>query len=283
MTVYKIKDLEILSGVKAHTIRMWEKRYGLLKPERTDTKIRMYSDKDLLMLLNVALLNKNGKKISHIVNMSNDQIAQEVLSLDDKMSEDSLVEKLILALIQMDKRLFLHNFHKIVAEEGLFEAFSGRLRNFLTRIGVMWQVGTIDPAQEHFVSNMMRNSLIAATEKIEENPNPEKRFILFLPENEWHEISLLLYNYKLLKDGYATVYLGQSVPDQALINTISRFNVDALVTSFITAVDESHILNYFQNLVENHSLPIYTGAELLSNLSTPIPSGIHKVTDLFKD
>ncbi|SFT91309.1 DNA-binding transcriptional regulator, MerR family [Lishizhenia tianjinensis] len=282
MTVYKIKDLEILSGVKAHTIRMWEKRYGLLKPERTDTKIRMYSDKDLMVLLNVALLNKNGKKISHIVNMSDDQISQEVMAIDDKVSQDSLVDKMILALIQMDKKLFLANFHKIIAEEGLFEAFSGRLRSFLTRIGVMWQVGTIDPAQEHFVSNMMRNTLIAATENLEENPKPEKLFILFLPENEWHEISLLLYNYKLLKDGYATVYLGQSVPDQALINTIARFKVDALVTSFITAVDEDHILEFFTTLSKNHQLPIYTGAEMLDSLSKPLPASIHKVTDLFK-
>ncbi|MDX1446633.1 MerR family transcriptional regulator [Lishizhenia sp.] len=282
MTVYKIKDLEILSGVKAHTIRMWEKRYGLLKPERTDTKIRMYSDKDLMVLLNVALLNKNGKKISHIVNMSDDQIAQEIMSIDDAMSEDSLVDKLILALIQMDKHLFLHNFHKIIGEEGLFEAFSGRLRSFLTRIGVMWQVGTIDPAQEHFVSNMMRNTLISATENIKENPNPKKLFLLFLPENEWHEISLLLYNYKLLKDGYATVYLGQSVPEQALVNTIGRFKVDALVTSFVTATDEDHIVRFFSALSQNHQLPIYTGAEMLESLSQPIPAGIHKVTDLFK-
>lgn len=282
MTVYKIKDLEILSGVKAHTIRMWEKRYGLLKPERTDTKIRMYTDKDLICLLNVALLNKNGKKISHIVNMSNEQIAKEIITLDGVDTDDSLVDKLIIALIQMDKTLFLNNFHKILREDGIYEAFCGRLRSFLSRIGVMWQVGTIDPAQEHFVSNIMRNALIAATERVSENKNPEKLFLLFLPENEWHEISLLLYNFKLLKDGYGTIYLGQSVPEEALNNTLSRFKVDALVTSFVTAMDDQTILGFFKRLSETFKLPIYTGGDQIESLKSTLPKKVMQVSDLFK-
>jgi len=227
MAEYKIKDLETLTGIKAHTIRIWEKRYGLISPERTETQIRTYDDSDLTMLLNIALLNKKGVKISKIASMSPGQISDKVGEVLENTSDDICSEKLILALIELDENVLVP---------------------FLDRIGVMWLVGTINPAQEHFISNLIRQKVISEIDKLTVPKRTKHAVMLFLPEHEWHEISLLFYQYVLRKNGIDTIYLGQSLPYDSLIQTIDKFKPSAVVTSWLTSVDPKFMQNYFKRL-----------------------------------
>jgi DNA-binding transcriptional MerR regulator len=260
MAEYKIKDLEALTGIKAHTIRIWEKRYNLISPERTDTLIRTYTDEDLTNLLSVALLNKNGIKISKIVDMGKEQISKKVWDLKFSKNENSSQEKLILALIELDEDLFRNTLQSLIDSVGLEETFSSHLIPFLDRIGIMWIVGTIHPAQEHFISNLIRQKVISEIDKLSVPNNDIKPVMLYLPEHEWHEISLLYYQYILRRNGINTVYLGQSLPYDSLLLTIEKLAPRALVTSWLTAVDEKYMINYFKQLSNDiDGIEIYAG------------------------
>lgn len=251
MAEYKIKDLETLTGVKAHTIRIWEKRYGLISPERTDTHIRTYDDQDLMMLLNIALLNKNGVKISKIAELSPDQISCKVSEFMNNPSEDMCLDKLILALIELDEALFKSTIEEQFAHQGVESTFVNVLIPFLDRIGVMWMVGTINPAQEHFMSSLIRQKIISEHDKL---PIPKRKahpVMLFLPEHEWHELSLLFYHFVLRKAGFDTVYLGQSLPYDSLLQTLEKIKPAALITSWLTSVDQRFMQNYFKQLAED--------------------------------
>ena len=260
MAEYKIKDLEALTGIKAHTIRIWEKRYNLISPERTDTLIRTYTDEDLTNLLSVALLNKNGIKISKIVDMGKEQISKKVWDLKFSKNENSSQEKLILALIELDEDLFRNTLQSLIDSVGLEETFASHLIPFLDRIGIMWIVGTIHPAQEHFISNLIRQKVISEIDKLSVPNNDIKPVMLYLPEHEWHEISLLYYQYILRRNGMNTVYLGQSLPYDSLLLTIEKLAPRALVTSWLTAVDEKYMINYFKQLSNDiDGIEIYAG------------------------
>ncbi len=260
MAEYKIKDLEALTGIKAHTIRIWEKRYNLISPERTDTLIRTYTDEDLTNLLSVALLNKNGIKISKIVDMGKEQISKKVWDLKFSKNENSSQEKLILALIELDEDLFRNTLQSLIDSVGLEETFASHLIPFLDRIGIMWIVGTIHPAQEHFISNLIRQKVISEIDKLSVPNNDIKPVMLYLPEHEWHEISLLYYQYILRRNGINTVYLGQSLPYDSLLLTIEKLTPRALVTSWLTAVDEKYMINYFKQLSNDiDGIEIYAG------------------------
>jgi DNA-binding transcriptional MerR regulator len=260
MAEYKIKDLETLTGIKAHTIRIWEKRYGLISPERTETLIRTYSDEELTMLLNIAMLNKHGLKISKIAKMNPEQISSKVWDLMGEPSVDSCTEKFILALLDLNEALFKDTLQFLIDEKGLEATFRENLIPFLDRIGVMWLVGTINTAQEHFISNLIRQKIISAIDKLEVPTAKENPVMLFLPEHEWHEISLLFYHYSIRRSGLYTMYLGQSLPYDALLECIERFKPKAIVTSWLTAVDNNYMKNFFKQLYKDaNELPIYAG------------------------
>lgn len=235
-STYSISDLEKLSGIKAHTIRIWEKRYGVISPGRTGTNIRYYTNEDLKKLLNISLLNQHGYKISDISSMSAGELGAKVASVAMAHS-DNREKRLLLSLLQMDEPLFTKVFDDMVAEEG-FEGAIGRVVfPFFRQIGIMWQVGTINPAQEHFFSNLIRSKIIAATDLISTSPtDPAVTVILFLPEDELHEIALLFYHYAFRKRGYKTIYLGQSVPYESLTRVYSITNPSIVVTSMTSPV-----------------------------------------------
>jgi DNA-binding transcriptional MerR regulator len=281
MADYKIKDLETLTGVKAHTIRIWEKRYGFVNPDRTDTQIRTYSDQELTMLLNVAMLNKTGMKISHIAQLNSDEIASKVWEIKSNPNDDLGIEKLILALVEMDEVLFHHTLSDLVKSVGLFNTFLDYLIPFLDRIGVMWLVGSINTAQEHFISHLIRQRVIAETDKLEIPSKTEAPIMLFLPEHEWHEISLLFYQYVLRKKGINTVYLGQSLPFDSLIECIDKIKPKALLTSWLTSVDEKFLINYFKNLGrEAKSIKIYAGGYQIGKHSEALKDMVYQVNDV---
>lgn len=281
MAEYKIKDLETLSGVKAHTIRIWEKRYNLLSPDRTDTQIRQYSDEDLVILLNVCLLYKHGVKISHIANMDMPQIQSKVANIQGLHTTQDSYEQLILALLTLDENLFRNTLSALIDEVGLCDTFTKHLIPFLDRIGVMWLVGSINPSQEHFISNLIRQKIISEIDKLPIPTDQNNSIMLFLPEHEWHEISLLFYQFILREKGIHTVYLGQSLPYDSLIQCINQLKPKALVTSWLTAVEEKFMENYFKQLKEEiGAVPIYAGGFQIKSNANKIKSWVTEIEDI---
>ena len=229
MGEYKIKDIEVLTGIKAHTLRMWEKRYRILIPERTNTQIRTYTDSELSYLLNISLLNKSGYKISKIASLSEIEINDLVWKIKVSNELDNSGEKLIIALIHLDELLFRDTLNDLIKQNGLENTFTYHLIPFLDRIGVMWLVGSITPAQEHFISNLIRQKLISEIDKLSIPSQEERPIMLFLPEHEWHELGLLYYQFLLRNKGIHTIYLGQSLPFESALDCIRSFNPKALI------------------------------------------------------
>jgi MerR family transcriptional regulator, light-induced transcriptional regulator len=281
MAGYKIRDLEVLTGIKAHTIRMWEKRYGLLTPQRTDTQIRTYSDQELLLLLNVSLLNKKGFKISRIAGMSTEQIFDASKSIQDKGDPDTAIEQFIVSVLKLDEQLFHQTFGELIEKNSLSRIFSEQIIPFLQRIGVMWLVGTINPAQEHFISNLIRQKIIAAIDSLPV-PDPElPKIILYLPEHEWHEISLLVYHYHLRSRGLNSIYLGQALPYDALLKSIEILKPEILISSWLTGMEAQNILNYFHQVLKDcETLRILAGGYQIDQIAHLLPENIQRIQKL---
>jgi MerR family transcriptional regulator, light-induced transcriptional regulator len=267
MAEYKIRELEVLTGIKAHTIRIWEKRYGILKPERTETQIRTYSDSELTLLLNVALLNKSGVKISNIAKMSELEITNRVMEIENAPTSCMSIDKLVLSLVEMDEKLFHKTLNHLVKDHGLESTFNDYLIPFLQRIGVMWRVGSINPAQEHFMSVLIRQKLISEIDRMDIPERTDRSILLFLPEHEQHEISLLFYQYFLRSMGVHTIYLGQGVPYDSLLESVERTKPTAILTSWLTSVDEKFMINFFKNLNKDlKGIKVYAGgAQILTH------------------
>jgi DNA-binding transcriptional MerR regulator len=249
MAQYSIKDLEKLSGIQAHTIRIWEKRYRLVIPRRTDTNIRVYSDEDLKRLLNVALLNHNGLKISKIARLNEDSIKQEILNLSSNINNHgNHIDNLIMAMVELNEHTFESTIQTVSEQDGFESAFVHVVYPFLNKIGVLWQTGHINPAQEHFASSLIKQKLFAAIDAIPTNQSSEHKFIIFLPEGEYHELGLLFFHYLIKKSGYYSVYLGQSVPLDDLVTIQQSYHANYLLTSLTTSIQEIAILEYLEKL-----------------------------------
>jgi len=278
---YKIKDLEKLSGIKAHTIRVWEKRYGLFCPQRTDTKRRLYSDQELIQLLNVCILYNSGIKISHIALMDDFYIQNKVTEVMIGTPLNSSSEKLLLSLVSIDEQLFSDTLDLLIQKKGLPLTFSNYLIPFLNRIGVMWLVGTIRPCQEHFISNIIRQKVISSYDKLPIPDKNQEAVLLFLPENEWHELGLLFYNYILRFKKKRTVYLGQSMPYDDLIKCFNLLNPSAVITSWLTIADQKTVLNYFQRLKKDvGDVPIYAGGAQISKYQSSLKDFVIEINSL---
>ena len=281
MARYSIKELENLSGIKAHTIRIWEKRYGILKPDRTDTNIRFYSDKELKRLLNIVILNRFGIKISHIAKLTNPQMIEKVVDISaDSSSAASSIENLVIAMVEMDEFKFDRIMSRYIMNEGFENAIIKIIFPFFEQIGLLWQTGSINPAHEHFVSNLFRQKLMVAIDsiKVTDNKNAEK-VILFLPEGEYHELALLFYNYLIKKSGKLVYYLGSSIPFGDLIETGKMVNPDFLFLSLTLLLNKNGVGKYLKNLSEAFpSQKIFvTGLQIKGNIAN-LPSNVLKVS-----
>ncbi|MBK8309976.1 MAG: MerR family transcriptional regulator [Chitinophagaceae bacterium] len=213
MNAFTIKDLENLSGIKAHTIRIWEQRYGFLKPQRTSTNIRFYSSDELKTILNVALLNKYGFKVSHIDKMQPQEIQERILALTDIAAmQERFVNDLLQAMIDLDMDLFEKILANYIIAKGIERTIIQIIFPFLEKIGILWLTGHIIPAQEHLVTNIIRQKIIVAIDKAESPLVADKTALLFLPESEYHELGLLFLNFILKNRGIKTIYLGANVP-----------------------------------------------------------------------
>ncbi len=244
MAFYSIKDLEKISGIKAHTIRIWERRYNLIEPQRTTTNIRYYNDDDLKRILNVSILNQNGFKISKIAKMDDAQLRERVIDLClDTRNTDVQVESLLVAMLEMNESKFTNVLTNSIIKLGFEATVETILFPFLDRIGILWQAGTINPAQEHFISNLIRQKLIVAIDNEMQNfiPKSDKKIVFFLPENELHEIGLLFYSLIARKEGFNVIYLGASVPIDDLKVVFDVRNANAMFTSFVSSRKKDEI------------------------------------------
>ena len=253
---FSIKDLENLSGVKAHTIRIWEKRYNLLKPQRTETNIRTYNIDSLKKLLNVSFLYNDGLKISKIAGLSEN----EIQNLVEKQAVDSQAEFALKAfktsMFDFDEQLFARTYTDLKAKRSFRDIFFNVFMPLLMEIGTLWQTSTIEPSHESFISELLKRKIILNIEeevlKLKNDIKP--LFVLFLPYKEIHEIGLLYTNYELLAAGHRTIYLGANIPLDSLQNLIESSD-DIVYVSYVTMQPEGkdiyQYIDIFQDKISN--------------------------------
>lgn len=244
-SVFSIKDLENLSGIKAHTIRIWEKRYNILEPMRSTTNIRNYDLSNLQKLLNIVLLHNYGYKISRIAEHSTEKIellVREIIS--EKSSKNHAINAFKMAMINFDQALFFNTYNNLLSEKSFREIFYDVVIPLMNEIGLLWQSGTITPAQEHFISFLIKQKLLINTEKIQilEPTRTDKVFVLYLPENEIHELGLMYLNYEILLNGYKSIYLGESVPIDSLKDMKKYFD-NVIYISYLTVEPNKDLIN----------------------------------------
>jgi len=291
---FSIKDLENLTGIKAHTIRIWEKRYNLLSPNRSDTNIRNYSLLSFQKLLNISFLNNNGLKISKIAELDEEQIPIKVREIASRAKvEDHAINALKMAMINFDQVLFYSTYNNLLENKTFSEIFYSVFLPLLNEIGLLWQTNTITPAHEHFLTVHMKQKILLNTERLQLlEPKPvSKTFVLFLPENEIHDIGLLFINYQLRGKGYHTIFLGESVPMESLTDLLDFFDEITFVSYFTVYPLVQEIPDYIKKfnklLLEKDNTKLFLLGKQLSDVQLdnlyPKTTIFNSIENLIKD
>jgi len=249
-TLFSIKDLENISGIKAHTIRIWEKRYGLLSPQRTDTNIRFYTIKNLQKLLNITLLYNNGVKISKISELNDDEIKLQSRNIiSENAVKNIFINDMKLAMLNFDHTLFESSYQKVLEVLDFRDIYISYFIPFLNELGLLWQTDTINPAHEHFITSLIKQKILTHIERLQHIPSTQKnsRFVLFLPENEIHELGLSYINYEIMSKGFQTIYLGQSIPTECLTSFLGYNDKIIFITYFTIEPELDKIPDYLNN------------------------------------
>lgn len=250
-STFSIKDLENLSGIKAHTIRIWEKRYNVLEPMRTDTNIRLYDLSSLQKLLNITLLHDYGYKISKISKLAPEKINALVADIvSEKSAKNHAISSFKLAMMNFDQSLFFSTYNNLLSEKSFREVFYEVFIPLITEIGYLWQAETISPAHEHFISYLIKQKILINTEKlqIQEPTRNDRIFVLYLPQNEIHELGLMYLNYEILAHGYKTIYLGESVPIESLLDVKKYFDNITFICYATVEPNKSEINPYISEI-----------------------------------
>ncbi len=272
MHSFTIKDLENLSGIKAHTIRIWEQRYSFLKPHRTDTNIRFYSNEELKIILNVALLNKFGFKISHIDKMNESEICEKILSLNQQEAlQERIVNTLIQNMVDLDIEAYEEVLDDFIAAKGIEKTISQIIFPFLEKIGILWLTNHINPGQEHLVTNIIRQKLIVGIESIRSVVKINKSVLLFLPETEYHELSLLFMNYMFKSKGVSTIYLGCSIPLKDVEYLVKLKKPDYIYTHLTSVGTRFNFDRFIENLSKSFpQIPVIISGHLTTTYEKKI-------------
>ena len=253
---FSIKDLENLSGIKAHTIRIWEKRYNVLEPMRTDTNIRFYDLSCLQKLLNITLLHDYGYKISKISKMPEEKIpslVREIIS--QKSAKHHAISSFKMAMMNFDQTLFASTYNNLLSEKSFKEIFYDVFIPLMNEIGFLWQTDTITPAHEHFLSYLVKQKLLINTEKLllVAPTKTDKIFVLYLPMNEIHELGLMYLNYEIISKGYKTIYLGESVPT-ANLKSLKNYFDNIVFVCYATVEPNAAEINQYIKTIEDEVL-----------------------------
>ena len=267
---YSIKDLEHLSGIKAHTLRIWEQRYSFLHPKRTDTNIRLYDDDDLRLILNVSLLRDNGYKISKIAGMDARQISEAVRQITDQQvsHHNEQIHALSLAMLDLDEERFEKIMSTNILQQGFEQTMLQVVFPFLRKIGILWQTGSVTPAQEHFISNLIRQKLIVAIDGCYVSSKDKvRKYLLFLPEGELHELTLLFCYYAIKSRKNKVIYLGQNVPLPDVESTFQLYKPDYVLSVITTNKPTAKTQRYITQLGEKFkdAQILLSGYQLLAN------------------
>ncbi|MEO8582857.1 MAG: MerR family transcriptional regulator [Flavitalea sp.] len=276
MNEFTIKDLENLSGIKAHTIRIWEQRYSFLKPRRSNTNIRYYHTEELKTILNIALLNKYGFKISHINGMTGEAMKNQIYALSQTEAKQEIVfNELLHFMVDLDMRNFEESLDKHIYSIGIDKAITNVIFPFLTRIGILWVTDHIKVAQEHLITNIIRQKFIMGIEQASPLQKSDKKMVLFLPTGEHHELGLLYVHYLLKIRGIEVLYLGADLPAEDL-DYVCRFSKPDYVYSHLTTIPAK--LDIQKYLTEIRSrikiIPIVVSGRLGQHHHNKIPPGI---------
>lgn len=280
---YFIKDIESLTGIRAYTLRIWEQRYELLVPKRTDTNIRYYEEDDLKYLMNIALLNNHGYKISRIASMSRDEVQRHTLFLSENASSNQTqIQGLTQAMMNFEEREFtkILTFH--IMKSGMEDTMMNIVFPFLKHVGVLWLSGSIHVAHEHFITNLIKQRLYATIDQLAVLPSARaKKFILFLPSNENHELPLLFANYILRSRGHHVVYLGSSVMIDDLYQIYKIHEPDAVFTALTTTNPKVPVEVFVQTLIRNFpdSEIIMTGSQVLMSRDLKPHDQLHIIAE----
>lgn len=248
---FSIKDLENLSGIKAHTIRIWEKRYDVLQPMRTDTNIRLYSLESLQKLLNITLLHDYGYKISKISTFSDEKITEMIRDvISNKNAKNHAVNAFKMAMMNFDQELFSNTYNWLQEEKSFKEIFHQVFIPLMEEIGLLWQTDTITPAHEHFISCLILKKILVNIEKVEANKsiNNSKVYVLSLPLNEIHELGLMYLHYEIVSKGYKVVYLGESMPISNLKDLKKHYNSIVFLSYFTIQPERDYINDYVRTM-----------------------------------
>lgn len=276
MNAFTIKDLENLSGIKAHTIRIWEQRYSFLSPSRTDTNIRYYSNDELKTILNIALLNKYGFKISHIDRMTPKEMNEKILSLTQfQAQQERIVNELVTNMVDLNMEAFEALLGNHIMAKGIEKTITQIIFPFLEKIGILWLTNHVNPAQEHLVTNIIRQKLIVGIESANSHINLNKTILLFLPESEYHELGILFMYYMLKSRGAKVVYLGANVPLKDIVYVAELKKPDFLYTH-LTSVAGNFIFEKFINNI-TQKLPqfqVVVSGQVVGGYKKAIPSNI---------
>jgi DNA-binding transcriptional MerR regulator len=281
---FSIKDIEAVTGIKGHTLRIWEQRYGIVIPKRTETNIRFYDDNDLKKLLNISLLNNHGFKISEIAKMQAQEINTEVLKLSTiQNAHEAQIKAFITAMLEFNEIAFNQQLSSCFIQFGIEYTLLNIFFPLLNEIGILWQIGSIQPSHEHFVTNIIKQKLYVAIDgQVGRFNKSSKRFLLFLPENEKHSIGLLFANYLIRSRGHEVLYLGQEVPLSDLKDAFKNDNPDYILTLMSCAQPHIDKNEFVQFLRENwpKSMLLLTGSQfLMANIN---PSEMVKMIHNFE-
>jgi len=258
MGQFSIKEIEQLTGIRAHTLRIWEQRYDLPKPKRSGGNVRYYDDTDLRLLLNISLLNRNGLKISEITKLTEKEIGARVDLLASSEGGMSVqIHAMLSAMLDLDESRFNRVLTSCVLQSGLERTMMEVVFPFMSKIGLLWQTGSLNTAYEHFMSALLRQKLIVAIDGQDEKLLPApKNFLLFLPEGEYHELGLLFGHYLIKSAGHRVLYLGANMPLDNLESIGQHFSPDYILTSLTSA------------------LPIFNQTDFTAQLSQKFPSAV---------
>ena len=292
-SVFSIKDLENLSGIKAHTIRIWEKRYNVLEPMRTDTNIRFYDLASLQKLLNITLLHNHGYKISKISKYPPERIPTLVREIvTEKSVKHHAINAFKMAMINFDQTLFVTTYNTLLSEKSFREIFHDVFIPLLNEIGLLWQTNTISPSHEHFMTHLIKQKLMVNTEKIQINEptNTEKIFVLFLPTNEIHELGMMFLNYEILLNGYKSIYLGENVPIEDL-RDVKKYFENITFVSYWTVQPEKSILKEYiskinQEVLKDNNTELWLLGKIVNDIDSNQLSAntmlFHSIKDFVK-
>lgn len=295
MESYQIKQLERMTGIKAHTIRIWEKRYGLITPHRTSTNRRSYDERQVRKLLNVNTLLALGYKISKLAALTEDELNQVVQNLDINLSTDTAIsgyiDDLLRSMLDFNEPAFEKIYAAATTRLGLYEAMIHVFYPFLVKVGVLWNVNKAAPIQEHFASNIIKRKLMAAIDGLVPAAKTTKKFLLFLPPDEWHETGLLLADYIIRSHGYETIYLGQSVPLDGIHKVVISVRPSHLLLFYINSKPKEEIAQQLKSLseIDLRSTVLVAGNTDLFSENKPVLKnvvhldGVGSLTNLLKE